>query len=58
MAGNDLVKVSEDGEGQENKCPICGAEPGDMCSGPDPDDPDGPLGVEYGRHVHRARQSA
>ena len=50
-----LVKISEDGEGQENMCPICGAEPGQSCSGPDPSDPDDILGVEYGRSVHRAR---
>jgi hypothetical protein len=58
MTDDELVKVSEAGEGQENECPVCGAEPGAMCSGPDPDDPSGPLGVEYGRYVHRARQSA
>jgi hypothetical protein len=52
---DSLVKVSEAGEGQERECPVCGAEPGAMCSGPDPDDPYGPLGVEFGRYVHRAR---
>ena len=58
MANDDFLKVSEVGEGQDKHCPVCGAEPGQMCSGNDPDDPDGPLGVEYGRHVHRARLSA
>lgn len=52
-----LVPVSEDGEGQENPCPVCGAEPGDPCNGPDPSDPDGPCGIEYGRRVHQARQA-
>jgi hypothetical protein len=54
---DELVQISENGEGQENECPICGAEPGSACTGPDPEDPEGGLGVEYGRLVHRARQS-
>lgn len=52
----DLVPVSDMGEGQENECPICGAEPGHPCTGPDPDEPLSGLWVEYGRKVHRERQ--
>ena len=44
------VRVGEDGEGQENYCPDCGAEPGQMCSSVE--------GVEWGRRVHVARQQA
>lgn len=35
------------------ECPICGAEEGQSCSEPDPDDDR--LGVELGSHVHLAR---
>jgi hypothetical protein len=49
---DDLLWVSEDGEGQDQYCPVCGAVPGQMCSG---DDPESGLVVEYGRHVHRGR---
>lgn len=56
--GAELVRISEYGEGQENECPVCGAEPGQSCTGDDPSDPTGMLGVEYGRLVHRARQDA
>lgn len=48
-----LVSISEAGEGQERECPVCGATPGQPCTGEDPADPGS--GVEYGRKVHRAR---
>ncbi len=44
-----LVAVGEDGEGQENHCPECGAEPGQMCSDEE--------GMEHGRKVHAVRQA-
>lgn len=44
-----MVSVSEEGgEGQENECPTCGAEPGQMCSDEE--------GREHGRKVHPERQ--
>lgn len=42
--------VGEDGYGQENHCPDCGAVPGQMCSSNE--------GVEWGRRVHVSRQQA
>ena len=45
-----LISISEHGEGQENECPSCGAEAGQMCSSSD--------GTEHGRKVHSSRQSA
>jgi hypothetical protein len=44
-----LVSVGEDGEGQENHCSECGAEPGQMCSDEE--------GTEHGRKVHAVRQA-
>ena len=44
-----MVAVSENGEGQENECPVCGAEPGQMCSDES--------GREHGRKVHPERQA-
>lgn len=44
-----LIAVGEDGEGQENHCPECGAEPGQMCSDEE--------GTEHGRKVHAVRQA-
>ena len=52
-----LVRISEYGEGQENDCLVCGAEPGSPCTGEDPAYPDSELGVEYGNLVHLARQA-
>lgn len=49
----ELVEMSENGEGLENYCPICYAEPLQMCSVPDPDQEG--LGIELTRRVHKAR---
>jgi len=43
-----LLEISEFGEGQENYCNACGAEPGQPCSSID--------GMEYYRKVHEVRQ--
>ncbi len=37
-------------------CPECGAEPGSQCSAPDPNDPEGFLGIEVSNWVHTARE--
>jgi len=42
------VRISEDGEGQENYCEECGAEPGASCTDVE--------GREWGRRVHAIRQ--
>ena len=44
------VQIGEDGNGQENHCPDCGAESGQICSSVE--------GVEWGRRVHVSRQQA
>ena len=49
----ELVGISEDGEGLENHCPVCNAEPLQLCSTPDQDQEG--LGIELARKVHKAR---
>jgi hypothetical protein len=51
----ELMDSTEDGNGQENHCPVCGAEPGQSCSGYNPHDSKDPDTYEYGRLIHRGR---
>lgn len=38
---------------EDNGCPVCGAEPGALCSYPDPGDAG--AGIEVGQYVHASR---
>lgn len=49
----DIVETSEDGDGLENSCPVCNAEPLQLCSIPDPEQEG--LGIELIRKVHKER---
>lgn len=53
---DDLIPVDEIAHPQDRECPVCGAAPGALCSGPDISHPNSSLGIEYSSKVHRARQ--
>lgn len=53
LEAGKLVDIYEHDGVQDLPCPECGAEPGQLCSVPDPDQ-DG-FGIELGLQVHRAR---
>ena len=48
--------VPLDDYGADVACPECGAEPGSQCSAPDPNNPEGFLGIEVSNYVHAARE--
>ncbi len=47
-----LIRMSEAGEGQENHCPTCGAEPNQPCS---VFNPATEMGIELGNAIHKER---
>lgn len=49
-----IVIATEWGTEYEVNCPICGAEPYQSCSKPDPNQLG--LGIDLGNRVHQARQ--
>ncbi len=52
----EVVGISEDGEGLESFCPVCHAEPCQMCSIPDPEQEG--FGIELTRKIHKERLMA